>query len=304
MTMSEGASVPICSYCGAKLVFRGQTSCQACGKDLIGQLPPPISESPPPGWPTSALAPASAPEPSPERAPTAATQTTPPPWAPTPSDWTEQQRPTTWAMQPPPGWASAPQLDHEQPWLYGPSQHPYGGWQPLSPPGPAAHRSRRSGRPMVLVAAFLVAALGAVGVAVAVAIPSSRPVPAVTPWTATNAPTPYTHVIHGTFDIYEVQTVYPEIYVWSDGTCTGVDVWADFKPGLDVVLTDGSGAVLATSSLMGGTGTALRCSFDFILTNVPDTADSYVVEAGGHGKVRFSYTDMVSRDWEIALELG
>ncbi len=37
MMADTGSSTPTCQFCGANLIFHGQTSCQACGKDLSGR---------------------------------------------------------------------------------------------------------------------------------------------------------------------------------------------------------------------------------------------------------------------------
>jgi hypothetical protein len=47
VTLNQGAEKPTCQFCGAGLVFRGQTSCQSCGRDLTGRsdtpaLPPSV----------------------------------------------------------------------------------------------------------------------------------------------------------------------------------------------------------------------------------------------------------------------
>lgn len=37
MMADTESSTPTCQFCGANLIFHGQTSCQACGKDLSGR---------------------------------------------------------------------------------------------------------------------------------------------------------------------------------------------------------------------------------------------------------------------------
>ena len=75
MTLGQGAEVPTCQFCGARLVFRGQTSCQACGRTLPSGATSTATASTPPA-PAPAAAPAPAPSPAP--APALAATTLPP----------------------------------------------------------------------------------------------------------------------------------------------------------------------------------------------------------------------------------
>lgn len=40
MTLGQGSQTQSCRFCGASLIFRGQTSCQSCGRDLGGRTEP------------------------------------------------------------------------------------------------------------------------------------------------------------------------------------------------------------------------------------------------------------------------
>lgn len=40
VTLGQGSQTPSCRFCGASLIFRGQTSCQSCGRDLSGRGEP------------------------------------------------------------------------------------------------------------------------------------------------------------------------------------------------------------------------------------------------------------------------
>jgi hypothetical protein len=48
VTLGQGSTLPACPFCAARLMFRGQTSCQSCGKGLSTWVGEPLAASGPP----------------------------------------------------------------------------------------------------------------------------------------------------------------------------------------------------------------------------------------------------------------
>lgn len=68
--------------------------------------------------------------------------------------------------------------------------------------------------------------------------------------------------VTGTFTLYD-SSYYGSGIAAYGGTCTGDGGYSDIGPGTDVVVKDGSGAVIATTALGSGSGTSSRCEFSF-----------------------------------------
>jgi hypothetical protein len=76
---------------------------------------------------------------------------------------------------------------------------------------------------------------------------------------------------------------------------------------------DTSGTTVAFGTLEAGSLTGLperplsengwECTLPFIVRNVP-TFDTYSVETGTRGGLLYTYDEMVSSGWRIALSLG
>lgn len=88
-------------------------------------------------------------------------------------------------------------------------------------------------------------------------------------------------------------------------TCDGSGGYSDIAGGTQVVLEDGSGSTLATTTLSDGAYDGTSCVFHFDLLNVPKKA-FYALRMGNasRGDQRYSYSDMVSRHWATHLDLG
>lgn len=88
-------------------------------------------------------------------------------------------------------------------------------------------------------------------------------------------------------------------------SCTGSGGYDDIGAGTEVVLEDGNGRTLATTSLESGSYDGVSCVFAFTLPDVA-RADFYVLSLGNavRGDERYSYEDMVEQDWSTELVLG
>jgi len=92
--------------------------------------------------------------------------------------------------------------------------------------------------------------------------------------------------------------------------CKGADAgYPDVRPGTTVTVEDGTGAMLGTVALEGGTlrKGLLRerdddCVFSFSLT-VPER-DSYRIEVGRRGVVAFTRSDLDRSNWKADLTIG
>jgi hypothetical protein len=92
--------------------------------------------------------------------------------------------------------------------------------------------------------------------------------------------------------------------------CNPADAgYPDIRAGTTVTVRDGTGAVLGTTALAGGTlrkgalgGREDDCFFSFSLT-VP-VVDSYRVEVERRGGVKFSRADLERSNWRADLTIG
>lgn len=75
----------------------------------------------------------------------------------------------------------------------------------------------------------------------------------------------------------------------------------DIVAGAQVVVQDGAGSVLATSSLTGGRVNVKGCTFVFSV-DVPD-ADFYQVTVTHRGALIYSRSDLTGDDWHVAGSL-
>jgi hypothetical protein len=89
--------------------------------------------------------------------------------------------------------------------------------------------------------------------------------------------------------------------------CQGTNGYDDIAVGLQVIVSDGSGTVIANSSLEQGQVVKDKfwnnCEFPFTVSNVP-TAKFYKVQVGGRGQVSYSYDQMQANGWKVRLSLG
>jgi hypothetical protein len=83
--------------------------------------------------------------------------------------------------------------------------------------------------------------------------------------------------------------------------CAGAGGYSDIAPTTPVVVKNGKGDVLATSSLGPGKGDASLCTFSFTFP-VTEGQDRYVVSVGRRGE--FSYTFGQLRGQGVHIRLG
>jgi hypothetical protein len=92
--------------------------------------------------------------------------------------------------------------------------------------------------------------------------------------------------------------------------CNPADAgYPDIRPGTAVTVRDGSGTVLGTAALKGGTlrkgalgGREDDCFFSFSL--IVPVMDSYRVEVERRGGVNFSRADLERTNWRADLTIG
>ena len=110
------------------------------------------------------------------------------------------------------------------------------------------------------------------------------------------------HTITG--DYILVDSVQRPALIAVDGSsCRGAGAYGDIAPGAPVVLRDGSGTLLGTTALEGGTPSATECDFTFSIPDVPEVG-AYTVEVSNRGPITNTLADMKEHDWAFALSLG
>lgn len=92
--------------------------------------------------------------------------------------------------------------------------------------------------------------------------------------------------------------------------CFGYAFYEDYRPGIDVIVEDDQGTVLAIGSLEEGvfveaaSGTGTDCLMPFTVEVVPMT-DFYTIHLGERGGLRsgmlVSYEELVELDWHLSL---
>ena len=118
---------------------------------------------------------------------------------------------------------------------------------------------------------------------------------------ASGALTPH-HTITGDYILVD-STGNPPLIAVDGSACRGTGGYADIAPGAPVTLRDGAAALLGTTTLSGGSGSATECDFTFSFANVPEVG-AYTVEVSGRGAVTNALDDMKAQDWTFALRLG
>jgi hypothetical protein len=104
--------------------------------------------------------------------------------------------------------------------------------------------------------------------------------------------------------------VLPQLHGAPQGrVCQGTGSYSDIRGGAGVVVKDGTGAIIATSTLdVGRTELikdtpSVRCVFTFSVPGMPKR-DSYTIEVSQRGENAFSYDQLESQDWQVELPLG
>jgi hypothetical protein len=113
------------------------------------------------------------------------------------------------------------------------------------------------------------------------------------------------HTIEGLFTLYQDDPV-EKSSGGAERYCRGTGGYEDIVSGLEVVVRDQSGDIIAADELRyepKGTQTATRCEFVFTVEDVPD-APFYSVEVGNRGEVTYSRDDLAEADWTVDVQVG
>lgn len=76
----------------------------------------------------------------------------------------------------------------------------------------------------------------------------------------------------------------------------------DLQSGTSVVVADGSGEVLGTTTLTGGTVSTDGCTFDY--TIVVADSDFYSITVSHRGDLTYSREELIANDWEVNSSIG
>ena len=96
----------------------------------------------------------------------------------------------------------------------------------------------------------------------------------------------------------------PDAYVSHNEPCQGTGGYDHIQEGAQVVVSDGQGKILATTSLSSGSGGSdENCIFSFVVKDLP-TADFYSVEVSHRGKITSSRQELEKNAWWVRLTLG
>lgn len=91
--------------------------------------------------------------------------------------------------------------------------------------------------------------------------------------------------------------------------CFGSDGYADFGSGMNVVISDGSGNTVGTTSTGPATLTDYHPQVDALYCHTAfetqvDIVDFYEIEVGRRGGLSFSYDDLRDQDFHVSFSLG
>jgi hypothetical protein len=135
-----------------------------------------------------------------------------------------------------------------------------------------------------------------------------------------------THEIIGTFSLQVTRNPASDAYTVGQ-SCAGWGGYSDVGDGTSVTITDGSGNLLGSATLSGGTANAVangnqvlhyndgigdfngpqvaetECDFTFSVSQVPQVS-FYQVEVGNRGKQSYSLSQMEQNGWFVGLTLG
>lgn len=115
---------------------------------------------------------------------------------------------------------------------------------------------------------------------------------------------PSSHVLGGTFTLTQKARV---VRYTNAAECSGTGGYDDIRSGLDVVVRDGAGTIIAKSVLIAAAydaaGDPNQCAYAFTIAGVPD-APFYSVEVGHRGAVTYSRADLDTLGWKLGLTLG
>jgi hypothetical protein len=191
---------------------------------------------------------------------------------------------------------------------------PYTEPQPLAPPATVTEPPKK--RPTrLIVAAIAAGVVVLVGLSIAATIAlthggrsaTATAGPAATSttagWCGPNGcfSTPTTMTVTGSL----LLTYSTGVLNLDDVNCQGMGPYDDIKPGSQVVITDQSGAVVATAALgtgkLIGSGLTRQCQFSFTANSVPKGHTFYGIQLGRRGSIQYTESDL---DRGPQLKLG
>jgi hypothetical protein len=110
------------------------------------------------------------------------------------------------------------------------------------------------------------------------------------------------YTISGEFTLRE-SAIDGDAILRTEITCAGRGGYSDIRPGLQVLVKNGSGETLGISDLGVGDKTEFpTCKFPFKVTDLP-RSDFYSIEVGRRGSLEYSFNDLKERDWIVNLEI-
>lgn len=111
-----------------------------------------------------------------------------------------------------------------------------------------------------------------------------------------------TVTVSGTFTLIDSSSnaYYPSIASYGS-SCSGADGYSDIDEGTQVVVKNGKGDILATTTLGQGTGNRYRCSFP-VSFDITEGQDRYLISTGRRGEISFAFTELKNNG--LALTLG
>lgn len=156
----------------------------------------------------------------------------------------------------------------------------------------------------------LIAGCGGAGASIVTTSPTVAPTLTLAP-TPTTEPTQITHTLTGSFDLTG-----PVSFTEDDCFGTNGSGYDDVASGLQVVVKDGNGSVIATGALGKGVFKGEKefsgqtegdsygdCIFPVAVYNVPEVP-FYSVEVGHRGALTYSLADMQKSAFTVAFTLG
>jgi len=111
-----------------------------------------------------------------------------------------------------------------------------------------------------------------------------------------------TATVSGTFTLIEESpsSYYPSITT-TGSNCEGADGFGDIHEGTEVVVKNGSGVVLVTTTMGAGTGTSRKCVFPFSF-QITEGEDRYIVSVTDRGEFTYTFADL--KNGGVSLALG
>lgn len=111
-----------------------------------------------------------------------------------------------------------------------------------------------------------------------------------------------TVTVSGTFTLIDSSpsTYFPSITSYGS-SCSGSDGYSDVKAGTQVVVKNGKGEILATTTLGPGTGNGYQCTFP-VSFDITEGQDRYMVSTGRRGEMSFTFAELKNNG--LVLTLG